>query len=73
MVDDFYNWIKIFIFIKKLFTGEGSPHDVMTKMLACSLEVVIYKAFCLDVAQGHINEASNETLTHSWRFASLAC
>ena len=36
-------------------------------------EVVIYKAFCIHVAQGHINGAPNETLTHSCRFASLAC
>ena len=35
--------------------------------------VVIYYAFCLDVAQGHMNGAPNETRTHPCRFASLAC
>ena len=30
-------------------------------------------AFCLDVAQGHMNEAPNETQTHSYRFVSQAC
>ena len=35
--------------------------------------VVIYKAFCLDVAQGHINGAPNETRTFLCRFASLVC
>ena len=29
--------------------------------------------FCLDVAQGHKNLASNETQTHLCKFASLAC
>ena len=37
-----------------------------------SLLVVIYKAFCLDVAQGHVNGVPNETQTYLWRFASLA-
>ena len=37
------------------------------------LQVVIYKAFCLDLAQGHMNGTPNENWTHSWRFASLAC
>ena len=31
------------------------------------------QSFCLDVTQGHMNEAPNETRTHSCRFASLAC
>ena len=35
--------------------------------------VVIYEAFCFYVAQGRMNEAPNETQTHSWRFASLTC
>ena len=35
--------------------------------------IVIYKAFCFDVAQGRMNGAPNETRTHSCRFASLAC
>ena len=34
---------------------------------------VIYKAFCFDVVQGQMNRAPNETQTHSFRFASLAC
>ena len=34
---------------------------------------VIYKAFCLDVAQGCMNGAPNETQTNSWEFPSLAC
>ena len=29
--------------------------------------------FCLDVAQGHMKGAPNETWTHSCRFASQAC
>ena len=29
--------------------------------------------FCLDVAQGHMKVAPNETRTHSCRFASRAC
>ena len=33
----------------------------------------IYQAFCLDVAQGHMKGAPNETQTHSCRFASRAC
>ena len=31
------------------------------------------KLFCFDVAQGRLNGAPNETLTHSCRFASQAC
>ena len=34
--------------------------------------IVIYKAFCLDVAQGRMNGAPNGTRTHSCRFANLA-
>ena len=34
--------------------------------------VEIYKAFCLDVAQNHMNGAPDEIRTHSWRFVSLA-
>ena len=33
----------------------------------------IYQAFCLDVAQGHMKGAPNETRTHSCWFASQAC
>ena len=29
--------------------------------------------FCFDVEQGCMNGAPNETRTHSWNFASLAC
>ena len=35
--------------------------------------VVIYEALCLNVAQGRINGAPNETQTHLCRFASQAC
>ena len=35
--------------------------------------IVIYEALCFDVAQGRLNEAPNETRTHSCRFASQAC
>ena len=38
-----------------------------------TIHIVIYKAFCFDVAQGRMNGAPNETQTHSYRFASLAC
>ena len=41
----------------------------------CNLQngnIVIYKALCFDVAQGRLNGASNETRTHSCRFASQA-
>ena len=35
--------------------------------------VVIYKAFYLDVAQGRMNGAHNETQIHSQRFTNLVC
>ena len=35
--------------------------------------IVISEALCFDVAQGRMNGAPNETRTHSYRFASLAC
>ena len=35
--------------------------------------VVIYGALCFDVAPGRMNEALNETRTHSYRFTSLVC
>ena len=35
--------------------------------------IVIYIDFCLDVEQGLINWAPNETRTYTWKFASLAC
>ena len=37
------------------------------------LNVVIYKAFCLNVAEGRMNRVPNETWTHLWRLASQAC
>ena len=40
---------------------------------ALDTPIVIYDALCLDVAQGHINGAPNETRTHSCKFASEAC
>ena len=36
-------------------------------------KVVIYSAFFLDVAQGHMNGAPNETQTHLCMFASQVC
>ena len=47
-------------------------------MLACkrkvdSTRVVIYKACYLDEAQSRMNRATDETRTHSGRFASFAC
>ena len=33
----------------------------------------IYKAFCLNIAQGHIKGVPSETRIHARRFASLAC
>ena len=44
----------------------GELRDVMAN-------VVIYWAFCLDVAQGLMKGVPNETRTHSCRFASRAC
>ena len=38
-----------------------------------TVSIVIYKALCIDVAQGLMNGAPNETRTHLCRFASLAC
>ena len=35
--------------------------------------VLIYWAFCLDVAEDRMNGAPNENRTHSCRFASLPC
>ena len=35
-------------------------------------KVIIYYAFCLDVAQGYLNGAPNKTWTHSWRLIKLA-
>ena len=31
-------------------------------------EIVIYLAFCLDVAWGRMNRALGETWTHLWKF-----
>ena len=36
-------------------------------------KVVIYYAFCSDVAPGHMNRAPNETRTHLRRFANSRC
>ena len=53
--------------------GGRKPIELENDYFRTIMGVVIYKAFCLDVAQGHTNGAPNETRTHSWRFASLAC
>ena len=42
-------------------------------MIQVQKYVVIYWVFYLEVAQGRMNGAPNETWTHSCRFASLAC
>ena len=34
-------------------------------------EYINLLSFCIDVAQGHMNGASNETQTHTCKFASL--
>ena len=34
---------------------------------------MIYKAFFLDIESDRMNEAPNETRTHSWRFDCLTC
>ena len=34
------------------------------------LRIIIYEAFCLDVAQGRMNGAPNETRTHSLQVCS---
>ena len=39
----------------------------------CVCVLVIYSGFSLNVAQGRMSEAPNETQTHSWRYASLVC
>ena len=47
---------------------------LLRQLLICMREqVVIYPAFCLDVAQGRMNGAPDETQTHSGRLACRAC
>ena len=46
-------------------------NDLKTYLFDPSME--IYLAFCLDVAQGPMKGAPNETRTHSCRVASRAC
>ena len=46
---------------------------ICVKVLKFYIKVLIYQAFCLDVAQGRMNGAPNENRTHSCRFASLPC
>ena len=50
-------------------------NNLKDSWIRCSLEEgsASGKAFCLDVTQGHMNRAPNETRTHSCRVASLAC
>ena len=48
-----------------------SPGGIVTNVLDCDIIEVIYKVFSLDVAQGHMNEAPNETRNHLCRFASV--
>ena len=61
-------------------TGSHPVHSAMLEfyqrlsssesVLTCI--VVIYKALCVNVAQGRMNGAPNKTQTHSCRFASLS-
>ena len=51
---------------------ELANHYTTRGALFLIINVVIYY-FCLDVAQGHMKGAPNETRTHSCRFASRAC
>ena len=37
------------------------------------INMSIYEALCVEVAQGRKNKAPNETRAHSCRFARLAC
>ena len=46
-------------------TREG----IFVKHISLNVIVVIYKVFCLDVAQGNMNGALNETQTHLCRFS----
>ena len=50
------------------------PSDYTCQVVAVMGNTLeIYYAFCLDVAQGHMKGAPNETRTHSCTFASQAC
>ena len=46
----------------------GSLRGVVVNVLDCDIILVIYEALCFDVAQARMNEALNETRTHSYRF-----
>ena len=47
--------------------------SVYMRMSVFRRNVVIYEAFCLDLAQGHMKGAPNKTRTHACRFASRTC
>ena len=75
-------WIILFtkhdLFTKCCMMGWEKTHPEKKKKLKQKTVfsqsfVVIYKAFYLDVAQGHMKGAPNETRTHSCGFASRAC
>ena len=53
--------------------NKGAHTKNVWKLIVCTSYVEIYEGFWLDVAQGHMNGVSNETRTHTWTFASLAC
>ena len=55
--------------LTKCITDDEILSEKKTDFLIISI-IVIYEAFCLDVAQGHMNGAPNKTRTLSCRFAS---
>ena len=57
------------IMVRVFANGPGDLASITGRVIP----KVIYKAFCLDVAQGHMKGAPNETRNHSCRFASRAC
>ena len=67
-------FIILFTFSRSSFS---SCDNVSFGLLGCvlfdSVAFSFSEAFCLDVAQGHMKGAPNETRTHSCRFASRAC
>ena len=53
-------------------TRVGLVVEVANHYIARSA-LIIYKAFCLDVAQGRMNGAPNEIRTYSCRLGRRAC
>ena len=67
------NLLLYFLFVFLSNYWEGRPYGVIAGVLAYGLEVIIYKAFCSNIAQGCIKGAPKEARTHFWRFATLDC